>query len=418
MTFIIAAIFGVNIHQTLSYQIATLLFSLLCLSFLSVFVYRQKFRTHRVLPPRGAAGQPLHYSLVVENPGRKITDPVIVIDELASGLPSYDSFINIRDEDDRRRNYFDRILGYPRLVTQIRRNRGGDIPVVNYGSIAAGSSAEIKISMTPLRRGYLRFERTYLGKMDPLGLVRRFHQYRQMDSLLILPRLYNFPALPVHGKRTYQAGGVNQASAVGDSEEFFSLREYRPGDSMRDIHWRSYARTGTPIVKEYQDEYFSRLGLALDTYVSGKPEQVFEEAVSVAASIALSSRQQDSLMDLMFIHDRAYRFTSGRGHAPESMLEVLACVEANPEENIQHLRNLLLQHAADTSAFICVLLDWDEPRRQLVKELQTRGMPVLIFVITTAQAYEAGLHHADIQNVHFLPAGNIQSALDRELSLS
>jgi uncharacterized protein (DUF58 family) len=56
------------------------------------------------------------------------------------------------------------------------------------------------------------------------------------------------------------------ASNIGQSEEFVSLREYRRGDPPRHIHWRSWAKAGKPIVKEFEDEFFVRHALVLDTF--------------------------------------------------------------------------------------------------------------------------------------------------------
>src|SRR5207237_287835 len=71
------------------------------------------------------------------------------------------------------------------------------------------------------------------------------------------------------GARRFQKGGVSLASRVGESEEFVSLRDYRPGDPLRLIHWKSWARRGRPVVKEFQDEFFVRYGLVLDTFATG-----------------------------------------------------------------------------------------------------------------------------------------------------
>jgi uncharacterized protein (DUF58 family) len=250
-------------------------------------------------------------------------------------------------------------------------------------TISGKDKIQQRITLIPVRRGYLRFATTAIGKCDPFGLFRRFKKYNHQDSLLVLPRLYEFPPINLAGRRKYQHGGVNLASSVGDSEEFISLRDYRPGDPMRTIHWRSYAKKGAPVVKEYQDEYFSRLGLVLDTFAGRLPEIVFEEAVSVAASVALSSLQQDSLLDLMFINNQVYRFTAGRGLAGvNNMLEILACVESAMDENINELETLLLQHINDTSGYICILLAWDEQRQSMIERLRSAGIQVMVYVIS------------------------------------
>src|SRR3977135_4628046 len=82
--------------------------------------------------------------------------------------------------------------------------------------------------------------------------------------------------------RRLQPGGVAFAGRVGDAEEFMSLRDYRSGDTPRRIHWKAWARTGRLVIKEYQDEFFVRHALLLDTFPSGATATL-EAAESLAA---------------------------------------------------------------------------------------------------------------------------------------
>ena len=409
-----SAIFGLNIRQTLSYQIFTLLFSILLLSCISVLVFRGTFRFKRVLPEYGTAGQKIEYSILIENLSARKFNNLVLFDELVPGLPAFKQFLKAKDLHDRQRNFFDRIVGYPRLVSLIRRTRGGLIQPGEIKTIAGKDNIQQRITLMPVRRGYLRFVATAIGKNDPFGLFRRFKKYKNQDSLLILPKLYDFPPINLAGRRKYQHGGVSLASSVGDSEEFFSLRDYRPGDPMRAIHWRSYAKKGTPVVKEYQDEYFSRLGLVLDTFADSMPELVFEEAVSVAASVAVSSLQQDSLMDLMFINNQVYRFTAGRGlSGVNNMLEILACVEPAPKENINELETLLLHHTNDTSGFICIFLAWDKKRQEMIERVRSAGIPVMVYVVSMRESDSVSLPGSS-EFFQVLQAGQIERSLQNK----
>jgi uncharacterized protein (DUF58 family) len=199
---------------------------------------------------------------------------------------------------------------------------------------------------------------------------------------MILPRRYPVgrPTLP--GARRYQQGGVAFASSVGESQEFVSLREYRPGDPLRKIHWRSWAKTGKPIVRENQDEYFVRHALILDTFLGSGREDLFEEAVSVAASFAASVLTQESLLDLLFVGDRTFCLTVGRGlGGAERMLEILACVEPCPGKSFSELRQSVLLRRPLMSGCIAVLLGLDEPRRELISALRASQVPVLPLVL-------------------------------------
>ena len=107
------------------------------------------------------------------------------------------------------------------------------------------------------------------------------------QSILILPKRHPLPAFQLPGAVKYQQGGVSMASSVGESEEFVALREYRAGDPLRRLHWKSFAKFGKPIVKEFQDEFFVRHALLLDTFGAHATTDLFEDAVSVAASRGL-----------------------------------------------------------------------------------------------------------------------------------
>jgi uncharacterized protein (DUF58 family) len=207
------------------------------------------------------------------------------------------------------------------------------------------------------------------------------------------------------------------AANVGQSDEFVALRDYRRGDPVRHIHWRSWAKMGRPIVKEFEDEFFTRHALVLDTFTDDPRGEEFEEAVSVAASFACTIQTQESLLDLLFVGRQAYCFTSGRGLAhADQMLEILASVRACPEGTFASLEQLVLDHVGAVSGCIFVLLAWDEPRRELVRKLRMLGVPVLVLVVAEAKSntrLEPGPMRDEPEKFHVLEAGRIEEGLGR-----
>ena len=190
------------------------------------------------------------------------------------------------------------------------------------------------------------------------------------------------PPLALGGGRRFQRGGIALASSVGDSEEFAALRDYRPGDPLKRIHWRSWARIGRPVVREYQDEFFVRHALVFDTFLSA-PTPAFEEAVSVAASFACSVGTQESLLDLLFVGREAHCVTAGRGvgHV-ERLLEILAAVRPCRDRPFATLSRLVLEHQRQVSGAVCVLVAWDDARRELVERLRAAGVPTRVVLVT------------------------------------
>jgi uncharacterized protein (DUF58 family) len=411
-----AGIFGANTRQTLAYQIFSLLAAALVLSMATALRFARRFIVARELPRFGTVGQPVHYELTVANHGSRSEAGLSLVDRIHGAFPSYEEFRNADDPDDRSRNWFDRIVGYPRLLGLMRRRRGASTAPIDLPAIPPHDKVRVDTVLMPLRRGYVRFSGVGLARPDPLGLFRAVQEHPARGTLLVLPRLYRVPKIRLDGRRRYQRGGMSLASTVGDSQEFLSLREYRPGDPMRAIHWRSFARIGKPVVKEFQDEFFVRHGLVLDTFADSVEAECFEEAVSVAASFAVAVPDQDSLLDLMFIGNQAYRFTAGRGLAQsENMLEVLACVQPCRHQPFAMLSRLILGHIREMSGFICVLLAWDTARRELVSALCAAGAPVQVLVVTRP---DVKLDPADgpladqPRRLVSLPVGSIQEIFD------
>lgn len=384
-----SGIFGIDTRASLAFQVFAICATLLLLAVLSSIVFRARFDLRRQLPEYGTVELPLRYRILIGNHGRRPHRDLLLMDELEAGFPDYASFLKAADPLDARRNWIDRKIGYPRLMSLIRKRRGGLLPTVEVDQIPANDQKEVPVEFTPLRRGYLDFSSIRIARPDPFGLVRALIRKKQPDRLLILPKTYRVPPVRLYGHRKYQPGGLSQASTIGDSQEFMSLRDYQPGDPLRSIHWRSYAKRGEPVVKEFHDEYFVRQGLVLDTFIESNPDTVFEEAVSLAASFARSIGDQDSLLDLMFIGTEAYRFTAGRSFgAAAGMLEVLACVTPS-EHPFDQLGNHLLQYVGDLSGLVIILLAWDEKRQQLVRKLIALKVPLLVFVITDAKDTQA-----------------------------
>jgi uncharacterized protein (DUF58 family) len=232
---------------------------------------------------------------------------------------------------------------------------------------------------------------------------------------LILPKRYPLPPIAMPGAMKCQEGGVAMASSVGRSEEFTSLREYRRGDPYRHIHWRSWAKTGKPIVKEFEDEFFVRHALVLDTFTDDPRSDAFEEAVSVAASFASTLITQESLLDLLFVGSEAYCITGGRGLAhTDQMLEILASVRACPDEPFAQLEHLVVGHVGSASGCICVLLAWDEERRGLVEKLRALGVPTMVLlVVESGSDLKIDLAREQFVNIFVLEAGKIEEGLAR-----
>lgn len=392
-------------EQSMGYQIFALL---LCFSVAAVAVapfFRMKFSAERSLPKFGSARHPLRYRIQIRNRTGKAQSGLQVLDGLADPRPSYSDFLALTRPTKRRKS-----LKISPAAPDIRRARA--IKAVSLPTLPPRGSVEVELELVPLKRGVLHFDSVALARPDPFVLFRAFSIEKVPGSITILPKRYALPAIALPGSQQYQHGGVALAAAIGESEEFVSLRDYRPGDPLRRIHWRSWAKAGRPVVKEFQDEFFVRHALILDTFTEPDNLEVFEEAVSVAASFACTIDTQESLLDLLFVGPEAFSFTIGRGVAhADQMMEILAAVNPSPDTPFAALDQLVVEHASAVSGCICIFLEWDEPRRHLLRKLSTLGVPALVLVIREQGAPPLERRADDPESLHVLETGKIEEAL-------
>ena len=262
------------------------------------------------------------------------------------------------------------------------RSRQVELPAIPArGSIAA------EVELVAYRRGVLRLRHGVVGRTDPLGLFRGFVRVGGEETILVMPQRYQLPELALPGRSQYQAGGVALAAGVGETEEFVALRDYRRGDPLKRVHWRSAAHTGKLVVKEYQDEFLVRHALVFDTCCPPDAEDRFEEAVAVAASFACTIPDQDSLLDLLVVGSAVVQVTSGRGvgHV-QQMLELLAAVEPFASPDLSGLEGQLQAHRPSLSGCVLVMTAWDGARRRMLRRLAATGLPLLVLLIVPADA--------------------------------
>ncbi len=370
-TLVTAGALGIDTNQTLAYQVFTFLCALLGAAMLAALLLRPRFEVARTLPRMITAGQAFDYRVLVKNLSTRPADGLALLEDLSDPRPSFAEF--------RSALRFPTYRGWWRLAM---RNQVAHIGECALPALAPRAEAEVRVSGLAYRRGTLQIEGATVARADPLGLIRSLVRAGPPDKLVVLPRRYSLPQLALPGARRYQHGGVTLASSVGDSEEFMSLRDYRPGDPLQRIHWKSFARSGKPVVKEYQDEFFERHALVLDTFTDRDGAE-FEEAVSLAASFACTLDTQDSLLDLMFVGTESYCYTAGRGQMQQgSLLEILAGVRACADRTFRRLHDAVLARRAALSGCILILLAWDEPRQALVRALQQSGVPLVVLVVS------------------------------------
>ena len=432
---LLTLLMGINRETMVSYQAITLLLFLALSAPVAALFFRVKVTVNRSLPRFGTVGQTTTYQVTIKNLTAQTQADLVLLEDLTDPRPTFAEWLALKQAERQTMRPFwlsGRPTALPRSLARLGQVR---LPV-----LPPHREVEAHVEITPFRRGVLNWDGATVARPDPFGLFHGLIKIPGPGKMLVLPRRYPLPPVALPGSLKYQEGGVALAAQVGQSEEFVALRDYRHGDPLRHIHWRSWARTGKPIVKEFEDEFFVRHALVLDTFAGQPNSELFEEAVSVAASFACTIQTQESLLDLLFVGAEAYCFTAGRGLAhADQMLEILASVQPCPRaptpkvSHLEHfltrrvagsasiktfadLEHLVLNHSALVSNCICIFLAWDEPRRRLVEKLKTSGVPVLAVVLVAEPPktpLDAGPLRDEPQCFHTLVLGDIEAGLQR-----
>lgn len=169
----------------------------------------------------------------------------------------------------------------------------------------------------------------------PLGLVRRVVTHDVKHALLVYPRLGRLTA---NWKRLHHEMLVGSRSArhrQGTMEaEFFGLRDWRSGDSHRNIHWRTTARRGELMVRQFEQQRNEDLLLLLDLWLPASASEEalerVEQAVSFAATAVVDLCRRSGSLLALGIAGQQRVFTRGAASPglQGEMMEALALAQA------------------------------------------------------------------------------------------
>ncbi|KQX61898.1 DUF58 domain-containing protein [Angustibacter sp. Root456] len=156
-------------------------------------------------------------------------------------------------------------------------------------TIASGTTHEELFVVPTEHRGVIDVGPATTVQGDPFGLVRRTLTWTAVTQLFVHPRTVPLESLGSGLLRDLE-GDTTEDLSMSDLA-FHALREYQPGDDRRYIHWRSSAKHGRLLVRQFLDTRRSHVAVVVDTgldaYAGGEPDA--ETALSVGASIAVRS---------------------------------------------------------------------------------------------------------------------------------
>jgi len=171
-------------------------------------------------------------------------------------------------------------------------------------------SSSIDWPCTGTARGEHMLRELHLEISSPLGLWLARTRVPLECVLRVYPNLRDraTAALFLRDSRA----GLRVRRQVGKGREFERLRDYLPGDSYEDIHWKATARRRTPVVKLYQVEHAQEVYVAIDCSRLSARQQILESYVSATLHLALAAQRQGDRFGLITFSDRTHRLIRAR----------------------------------------------------------------------------------------------------------
>ena len=209
-----------------------------------------------------------------------------------------------------------------RLLDPVTGTSGADLLV---NPLRGGESATIAYRLPSDRRGVVEVGPLDVVVTDPFGLTSVRTRAAGTASLTVFPRVDQIEP-PRQAAGPDPTSGAAHPSALGRSgDEFHALRPYVIGDDLRRVHWASTARTGDLVVRQDELPWQGRTTVLLDQRHGSFVPQVFEQAVSAAASIINAAWRRGDLVRLVATDGNETDLGSGHAHL-ESIFERLSLV--------------------------------------------------------------------------------------------
>ncbi len=259
------------------------------------------------------------------------------------------------------------------------------------------------------RRGLVTVGPLEVGHGDPFGLTWRRRTVAGTDLLTVLPRVDDLDRVPATSGHDPLSGRDHRHRLGGMGDDLYALRPYVPGDDLRRVSWRATARRDELIVRQDELPWQRRTTVLLDTRAETMDGDVFERAVSAAASVI--HRQQDDLVRLVSPDGYDTGFVTG-DVAITAMMEYLAVVTPVPQRSLRGLTERLGQSQGGGTLVLIARLrarDLDLPAR-----LRTRFGAVRP-IIFLEPGDDAGQIGADPDAIIVEPFGSFAAAWHRSV---
>jgi uncharacterized protein (DUF58 family) len=257
----------------------------------------------------------------------------------------------------------------------------GSRPRVVLERLGARQASSVAYTVRADVRGKYEVGPLVVRLTDPFGLCELTRSFPSVDRLTVIPQVHQLPTVRLAGE--YAGAGDSRARSVAvHGEDDAATREYRRGDDLRRVHWKSTARTGELMVRREEQPWESRATVVLDTrqyaHRGEGPTASFEWAVSAAASVAVHLRQAGYKLRLVTGID-AEAAEGGEG----ILLDHLADVRLEKRGDVAQLVEAV-RRRSDGGLVIALLGTLTSAESELLSGLRSNNATCVAFLIDSS----------------------------------
>lgn len=272
-----------------------------------------------------------------------------------------------------------------------------------------GQHSRIGYRLRPLKRGHFTFEHCEISLPSPIGLWSDKRLLNVADNTRVYPdfaRLYGGQLLAVDNWLSQL--GVHQRQRRGQGMEFHQLREFREGDSLRQIDWKATARHRTPIAREYEDERDQQIIFMLDCgrRMRSQDDELshFDHALNACLLLSyVALRQGDAVGLSTFASDQPRYLAPVKGTGQLNVLlnKVYDLDSSQRPADYQAAVNQLLARQKRRALVVLVLVTnlRDEDDEELLTAVKRLAKQHRVLVASLREDLLDSLRHAPVQTL-------------------
>lgn len=346
---------GINSQSGWLFWLAGLLLAALLVSWLESLFQVRELEAERLHPVGVVEGEDLEVEIRVRNGGRFTRHLLAVIDADPREASTKPRFV-LKAKRRSIRETLREVLAGETEAAHDDRHTGG-AAVLLLPRLPRGEEAVLRYKRGGLRRGVYRDWPLYFYSEGTLGLSRHSSRIAPPSRLEVYPYYAELASFPFLDALLYPRHELLPVASRGEGMDFYGVREYRPGDLLGRVHWKTTARRGEIVVKEFEAEKSVRMVILLDNRRGGPGGWKARDRLDAQARVAATAA--------------AYAFSAGcpvtmaayRGSDPvvyeapglQAALRWLAMLEAEgepgPSEQLEGLR-----HMISGGALLCQVL--------------------------------------------------------------